>query len=1545
MPPLETPLDISPYFDSGVEEIAKNYYRILFKPTNAVQVRELNAIQDIIQNQIESFGDNIFKRGTIIQGCNFIFYNNYPYVKIIDNDLTGTPINVNQFLGLNVVDSANLISLVVGVAPGFVSQDPNLNTLYLRYLNSGNTGSMTAYSAGESLTVFNGNNVVEKINIIDGASGFTNSDTIVVASALAIQNSIGGVAFSNGSGGTNTFNINDTINYVSQAGANVSSTIVGVNALANSAALILSVVPLTTDLQNTSTNAANWTFAPGAVVYDTVTNTQFTVSASIGVGAAAYMLTDSFGKVSIINVTDEGVGYYFTPEVTIKSPTGALASLNLTAQNFLTQFTVATTANAVGYGYAFAVTAGIIYQKGFFLQVANNTTVVVSKYTNAPDQLAVGFNTNEFIVNSNIDQTLLDNSSGTLNQFAPGADRLRLTPTLVVQTLSDIAANDEFFSLVEWAAGQPFKQNRQTAFNQVQNEIAQTADDIAGDFVLQPFLVSTGPGSSMSDEANNFNLIVSPGTAYISGDKVVTQTNYNQEFPKATTTQTYAANPISINYGNYVLVNNLGGHFIFDTGAYVSLRSAALGFIQNTGFISTSNSTNITPAGIEIGQARIRGILYDNRNGTGGIPGSPQAQYRIYLFGLNMNQGYNFANVMGLALTTGVTYDAVADIIASDQGNTHFYETANNTLIFPIGTNATSNVFNVNYVYRSETLTANANTTGIITFSATTGETFFANNILFDSVLCPLVNVTSTTNATGTITSAANTLLTGSGTSFTSSFVAGDYIICSDGIHTDVKRISYIVNNTVMGIDSNSSYSNTTSALKLILPQDIPVNLTRSGTIVSISANGTVLTINLANTFTGTANYSLSYTVMKSNAAPIVKTVHRNVFVQLNLSNNVTSNTGPWCLGVPDVIRLDAVYLGNSTSNSLVTADFYINGGQNENYLDLASLVLRPSASLALSNTQLLLVELDCLTPSSPTGYADISSYPINDMVVLASAASSMHTLEVPELYGVSGTYYDLRDCIDFRPISANTANIATTTAGATVNPPLPSAVSQFGNTANLANDKRFPHPVSIVNTSVTYYLGRKDVISINSNGDYSYAMGKPDVIGKANPPLPPTNALLLNTLIVPPYPSEPMALSANTIAYLDNSIVNGLPSGTRKGNYTISFYSNGVISQPRGYTMKQIGSLEQRITNLEAVVLINQVENAVQNTPLTEVYGFFVDNFTTLNFADYNNPEYNATIMNGELLPAREQITIPFVFSSADKYATLPYQNYALISQLNATDGCTANTSVTQQTISTFTARSISQPCYLDTLKVATTGPGVQIRNFFWDIFQFTFSATSGPAVLYFDSSPIPLYFPFIIGPDIFNLRLGHLGHRFYIFQSQTPTLPPFTRPADTEIHCNDPLYNSFWSPYLLTTCDSLVNCTTAEKQALNNFDHDFAFAPHPSGIGNCFNGLGKVQWTHNPANGLYYTVVVVKAAPDFFMTLKYPTDTTSVTVCGNENQPTPVDYHGILTMYPTTYKIRLVCHTTCQGVNDFRCNFDCGNRCLPKSFLDSGCNPPSGY
>jgi len=84
MADLQTNLNVAPFYDDYDEN--KQYYRILFRPSTAVQARELTQLQTILQKQISRFGDSIYKDGSIVEGCNFTQYPNIPQVRFKDSN-------------------------------------------------------------------------------------------------------------------------------------------------------------------------------------------------------------------------------------------------------------------------------------------------------------------------------------------------------------------------------------------------------------------------------------------------------------------------------------------------------------------------------------------------------------------------------------------------------------------------------------------------------------------------------------------------------------------------------------------------------------------------------------------------------------------------------------------------------------------------------------------------------------------------------------------------------------------------------------------------------------------------------------------------------------------------------------------------------------------------------------------------------------------------------------------------------------------------------------------------------------------------------------------------------------------------------------------------------------------------------------------------------------------------------------------------------------------------------------------------------------------
>ena len=98
MSELETNFNLSPYFDDfETNGKLKNYHKVLFKPGLAVQTRELNQLQSALQNQVARFGNYIYEVGTIVDGCSFQYEANVAFVKLQDNDSSGSSVVVTGF--------------------------------------------------------------------------------------------------------------------------------------------------------------------------------------------------------------------------------------------------------------------------------------------------------------------------------------------------------------------------------------------------------------------------------------------------------------------------------------------------------------------------------------------------------------------------------------------------------------------------------------------------------------------------------------------------------------------------------------------------------------------------------------------------------------------------------------------------------------------------------------------------------------------------------------------------------------------------------------------------------------------------------------------------------------------------------------------------------------------------------------------------------------------------------------------------------------------------------------------------------------------------------------------------------------------------------------------------------------------------------------------------------------------------------------------------------------------------------------------------------
>ena len=145
------------------------FHKILFNSGRALQARELNQLQTILQEQITRFGNNIFREGGIVKPGGVNLNNRYEFVKLASGALSG--IDASTIVNQNVQGTtSSIIAKILEVLPAAQS-DLSVDTIYVQYLQTGATGGSVTkrFQAGETLTIggstnFNvqGTNTLEK---------------------------------------------------------------------------------------------------------------------------------------------------------------------------------------------------------------------------------------------------------------------------------------------------------------------------------------------------------------------------------------------------------------------------------------------------------------------------------------------------------------------------------------------------------------------------------------------------------------------------------------------------------------------------------------------------------------------------------------------------------------------------------------------------------------------------------------------------------------------------------------------------------------------------------------------------------------------------------------------------------------------------------------------------------------------------------------------------------------------------------------------------------------------------------------------------------------------------------------------------------------------------------------------------------------------------------------------------------------------------------------------------------------------------------------
>jgi hypothetical protein len=900
-------------------------------------------------------------------------------------------------------------------------------------------------------------------------------------------------------------------------------------------------------------------------------------------------------------------------------------TLRANVNNTVYSLVVANTANATGKGSRFSISSGVLFAKNHFVAFPDQS-IIINRY-NANPTARVGFYITEDIVTASSDSTLLDPAQEASNYSAPGADRLQLNPTLDVVPIDATPSVQDFVSLFTIENGIVRSYNANTQYSYINDAMARRTSDNSGDYIVNGLDVqlkehdNTGSNYGRYPNGNNklLNVAVSPGKAYVSGYEVGMPATIDLATEKGLTTANVSTQWNAANMGQFVTVNEFVGGWELNKGNTIDLYNTAQKRITGKRW-STAAQT-----GTRIGSAIILSTQY-----ISGTPGF-DAKYNVYLADIKMTGSYVFGQVKSLyAAAVGGYNSAIgADTVLDLNGNAVLQNQPQSTLLYFTGSNFTNTIRDSNDILttgtsfefndtQGVTSPVQVSTNGIFTISISPGiEQFPFGTTTLQGIGTSGISVTfnKTSGGSGsmavgiggvTSTSSANNILNGTGTHFTY-LNPGDKIQLSG--NTFVYQVKSIVSDTQIVVDQDLPSSNNGNTLTKIYEAGDQINLlgigASSGSQRSIATTSTSLQFNLKETFPSIFYATVTYPVARTTALEIKKTLKAIRYVKIDCSTAGVS--GPYDLGFSDIYRIKSIrkatstYPTSNTSGTDVTTSFVLDNGQRDTHYDHGT--IKPKVSLTTDDR--LLVELDYFYPDFTTGagYFSIDSYPIQDNDALFVAGTNIRTENVPVFKSnITGQSYDLRNQLDFRPVKDKTATDATTPGTASVNP---------SSTASLtypAAGMKFPVPSSVIEYDYYYYLGRIDIVAVDKDNRLQIIKGQPS----ANPQIPvvPPGVMALSQLTISPYPS----LSA---AY-----------ATKLGRPELASTAKAVATYR--YTMRDIGTLKQRIVNLEYYTSLSLLEKAasgavIQNEAGNDRFknGIFTDSFRdNSNSADYD-PEF----------------------------------------------------------------------------------------------------------------------------------------------------------------------------------------------------------------------------------------------------------------------------------------------------------------------------------
>ena len=1269
-----TDLNVSPYYDDYDE--TKNFHRILFRPSNAIQARELTQLQSILQNQVEKFGNHIFDEGALVMGGTVTVNTLYEAVKVNAANPNGLGTTTSETYRTASVgkyfqgQTSGVVAKVINSVAATTGGDPL--TLYVTYVKANADSSTTTYSkfldneelqevtlaANGSYSDASNNNEFKTIlpSVVAGHTSATST-----GSAATVR---GGVFYTRG-----FFVRCDEQTILLDKYTNTPTYRIGLQ--------ITESLQSSTDDTSLLDNAAGTSNenAPGAnrlkialtLINKTITGTQdidnfielSRVEEGIITKQTAITAYNTLERTLARRTFDESGDYIVKPfNVELREHfnntlnNGVYLSSNTSIPGDKTKL-VAT------------VSPGKGYVKGFEVDKQSQSLITLNKARTTFDSgaLAVPFEIGNFYnVNTVFGQAEFGTTGSTTTPFGL------------------ISLRDTVKSAVEGGNGTEIGQARVRFFNCITPTTASGGHSDASLFRIHLFDIRMY--TELTTANTNYQLTAgqriqgtnsgAKGTVAVSAAANATQIMLIDVEGVFNTSDTIRLeHAISVSAGKAVtaIVNHatddvrqvyqtprVSGSAVFAADTVTTDSQFVL-----TGTF-TGNGSDPTQTGVntKFTQELKKGDIIVAPSGTTKIVGTVTNDTSIEL-----------VDVAGSAA------NGVAENGKYIRQRAKLHDQEKTLSVMPTPKNFVSSVTPNNVVIRKQSSTVNLSS-GAGTISGTSGETLVAED--------PNDYIISISEAEGTesdpednnegvvldIAGAGGTpanFVQISSSSGGAISIAGANNSKLGASATDILKVIFAATKDVSGANSTKTMKRS-RGVNVTSTASTNAGASASGEVYGTNINDERITLGVPDVYAVRAVFESNDTTVPLPPKLTVASGFANASPGDRITGSVSGAVGK-IIQVPNSTTIYFYYVSkalfttddiitnesstNTSTNSRactavtldskdITGNWLLDDGQRDGYYGLASIIRKKGVPVP---TKQLLVIFDYFTADAGNFFT-VNSYSDLEYENIPTYIPNITDPNGLEQDGV----VELSDAVDFRsyikqlcdPSGVLDPTNATNVSSIAEQPFGMASETFIGSTAVFDLPKSGQ---ALTTSAMEHYLPRIDKISLSSDGDFIVSQGQP--ADEPSAPTTPSNSILLHTAYLPAYTAD---LSKISIQSQDH----------------------------KRFTMKDIGRIQGRVKNLERVTSLNALE---QETSLSQIQdadgldrfksGFVTDNFRGHKTGDVTHPDYKIAVdrTTGTLRPQHNSkfAEVSLVTGSSSGYQqtgdmiTLPYTEEAYVS------------------------------------------------------------------------------------------------------------------------------------------------------------------------------------------------------------------------------------------------------------------------------------------